>query len=201
MLPELMNIFHFVVRLYNLGSNFTIGRIRDYNESLESFSFLAPKLWCLLANSILCLLINLKPRLTVVQLTTIIADYVKICWERRIQSRCSTGFCVFTLLSSFSLIICISSISSQNQSRFQRLQRVFFWLLLVIFCNNTYYCFYAKVKLIDHITYHSAGVEYPYLKITSVSAVFKLLKYISCAEPQRDMLSSIFLCFAKKMRF
>ena len=51
MLPELMNIFHFVVRLYNLGSNFTIGRIRDYNESLESFSFLAPKLWCLLANS------------------------------------------------------------------------------------------------------------------------------------------------------
>lgn len=76
-----------------------------------------------------------------------------------------------------------------------------FWLLLVIFCNNMYYCFYAKVKLIDHITYHSAGVEYPYLKITSVSAVFKLLKYISCAEPQRDMLSSLFLCFAKKMRF
>ena len=53
-LPELMNgIFHFLERPYNLRSNCTLERKRDYTvyHGLKSFSSLAPKLWDLLPNS------------------------------------------------------------------------------------------------------------------------------------------------------
>ena len=53
--PELMNdIFHFLERSYNLKSNDTSERKRDHTvyHGSESISFLAPKLWDLLPNSI-----------------------------------------------------------------------------------------------------------------------------------------------------
>ena len=53
--PELMNdIFHFVERPYNLRSDYTLERKRDHTiyHGSESLSFLAPKLWDLLPNSI-----------------------------------------------------------------------------------------------------------------------------------------------------
>ena len=53
--PELMNdTFHFVESLFNLRSDYRIGRKQDHTvyHGSENISSLAPKLWDLLPNSI-----------------------------------------------------------------------------------------------------------------------------------------------------
>ena len=80
--PELMNdIFHFVERLYNLRSDYTLERKRDHtvDHSSESLSSLAPKLWNLLPNSIKILLLsrNSKQKLILGHLNVVFVEYAR----------------------------------------------------------------------------------------------------------------------------
>ena len=110
--PELMNdIFHFVESLFNLRSDYTIGRKQDHTvyHGSENISSLAPKLWDLLPNSIKN---SVSPKEFKTKINTWAFDCcpcttcTKYVWDNRIHLNHSIGFALLVLWC-FYLTICI----------------------------------------------------------------------------------------------